>query len=240
MAQSRLQKVLAEAGLASRREAERWIEQGRVTVNGQKATLGQQADPCRDRIEVDGKPLQSVQVKTTYLLYKPAGYVTTVKDPEGRQTVMKFLDGVPGRVFPVGRLDLNTEGLLLVTNDGDLAQKLMHPSHQVEKTYLVKVRGKIDPEAIKKLSGGLRLDDGPTAPAKVEKVRHSRNNSWFELTLQEGRNRQVRRMCQAVGFPVSSLKRVRLGFLTLKGMRPGDVRALTQSEIRRLRREMKV
>jgi 23S rRNA pseudouridine2605 synthase len=231
----RLQKCLALAGLASRREAERWIEAGRVTVNGRVALLGESADPELDRIEVDGKPLPRSEQKFYLLLNKPVGYVTTLKDPQGRPVVTDLVKAIPARLFPVGRLDLTTEGLLLLTNDGDLAQQLAHPKHEVEKTYLVRVRGVLTAESRRQLEEGVTLDDGPTAPARVSALRSTAGHSWFQLTIHEGRNRQVRRMCEAIGYPVSRLKRIRFAFLELGTLAPGEYRPLSASEIKRLR-----
>ncbi|MEZ4485301.1 MAG: pseudouridine synthase [Syntrophotaleaceae bacterium] len=232
----RLQKLIAAAGLASRRQAERWIDAGRVTVNGRPASLGDQADSDRDRIEVDGRPLRLEQLKTYVLLHKPAGYVTTACDPQGRKVVTDLLADVKVRVFAVGRLDLNTEGLLLLTNDGDLAARLTHPRHQIAKTYLVRVRGALSAAARLSLEQGVKLDDGLTAPARVAKVRSSGSHTWLELTITEGRNRQVRRMCEAVGHPVSRLKRIGLAFLNLDGTPLGKYRQLTPAEVKRLKR----
>jgi 23S rRNA pseudouridine2605 synthase len=232
----RLQKLIAAAGLASRRQAERWIVAGRITVNGRVAGIGDQADVERDRIEVDGRPLRLEQPKVYLLLNKPAGYVTTARDPQGRKVVTDLLRDVKVRVFPVGRLDLNTEGLLLLTNDGDLAARLTHPRHQVAKTYLVRMRGGLNAAARKRLEEGVALDDGLTAPAKVAKVRASGSHTWLELTINEGRNRQVRRMCEAVGHSVSRLKRVGLAFLLLDGLPVGQYRHLTTGEVNRLKR----
>jgi 23S rRNA pseudouridine2605 synthase len=231
----RLQKLIAAAGLASRREAERWISAGRVTVNGRVATLGEQADPERDRIAVDGRPLRSEQQKITLMLNKPAGYVTTARDPQGRRVIRELVRDIPVRLFAVGRLDINTEGLLLLTNDGELAARLSHPRHQVAKTYLVRIRGRLTDDERARLEQGLELDDGPTAPARVEKVRFSGSHTWLEMTITEGRNRQVRRMCEAVGHPVSRLKRIRVGFLDLGELRSGGYRLLSSAEVKRLK-----
>lgn len=231
----RLQKCLAQAGLSSRREAETWIVAGRVVVNGRVAQLGESADPEIDRIEVDGRPLPVGERKYYLLLNKPAGYVTTAKDPAGRPVVTDLVRDVPARLFSVGRLDLTTEGLLLLTNDGDLAQRLAHPRHEVEKTYLVRVRGGLTPAARFRLESGVELDDGPTAPARVDDLRCTAGHSWFKLTIHEGRNRQVRRMCEAIGFPVSRLKRIRLAFLELDRLATGSYRHLTPAEVARLR-----
>jgi len=234
--QQRLQKLIAAAGLASRRTAEEWIAAGRVSVNGGVAGLGDRADPAHDTILVDGQPLAAAEAHHYLLLYKPVGYVTTLQDPEGRPTVCDLVRQIPGRLHPVGRLDLTTEGLLLLTNDGALTQHLAHPRHQVDKTYLARVRGQVAPETLRRLAGGIVLEDGPTAPAKIAKVRFSAGHTWFEITIHEGRNRQVRRMCEAVGHPVSRLKRVRFAFLDLGGLRPGEFRPLTAEEVSRLKR----
>lgn len=231
----RVQKLIAAAGLASRRQAEEWITAGRVTVNGQAAILGTQADPAVDRIEVDGRPLSARERKMYVLLNKPAGYVVSLKDPQGRPVVTELVAGLPARLFPVGRLDYNTEGLLLLTNDGELAQRLAHPSHETGKTYLVKVRGRLDPATCERLAKGVLLDDGPTAPAKIEHVRFTTGHTWFELTIHEGRNRQVRRMCEAIGHPVARLKRIRLDFLQLGDLPAGEYRQLTPGEVQRLK-----
>jgi 23S rRNA pseudouridine2605 synthase len=234
--QERLQKILSQAGIASRREAESMITDGRVAVNGAVVTeLGTKADPAKDRITFDGKPVVLESAKAYILLYKPAGYMTTLKDPEGRPLVTDLLKGVKERVYPVGRLDYNTEGLLLLTNDGDLANRLMHPRHEVEKEYLVKVRGRVSPEQIRSLAAGVELEEGKTAPAKVIPMNESEKNSWLSITIHEGRYRQVRRMCEAVSLSVVRLKRARYGFLDLGELRPGEYRLLTAAEVKRLR-----
>lgn len=237
----RLQKVLAAAGLTSRRKAEAWILQGRVAVNGRVVTqLGCKVDPETDRIEVDGCPLQGSERRVYYVFYKPRGVVTTLFDPRGRRTVADYLADIPERVFPVGRLDLNTSGLLLLTNDGPLAHRLMHPRFGVEKTYRVTVAGKMSDEALKKLENGVLLEDGPTAPARVRLRLREPGRTVFELTLHEGRNRQVRRMCEAVGHPVVDLVRVRYAGLTLRGLAPGQVRPLGREELERLRKAVRM
>lgn len=236
--QERLQKILSQAGIASRREAENFILDGRVCVNGQVVTeLGSKADPDQDMITVDGKALVIAEKRAYILLYKPVGYMTTMKDPEGRPIVSDLLKRVPERVYPVGRLDYNTEGLLLLTNDGALANELMHPSHEVDKGYLVRVGGKVSEEQMQKLSEGVLLDDGMTAPAKVLPVKESENNSWISITIHEGRYRQVRRMCEAVGLKVVRLKRARYDFLEIGAMKPGAFRYLTPEEVARLKRQ---
>jgi 23S rRNA pseudouridine2605 synthase len=202
-----------------------------VAVNGVVVTeLGTKADPDSDIITVDGKPLVIEEQRVYILLYKPVGYMTTMKDPEGRPIVTDLLKGVKERVYPIGRLDYNTEGLLLLTNDGALANMLMHPSHEVDKGYLVRVSGKVSPEQMKKLAEGVQLEDGMTAPATVRCLAPSR----VELMLHEGRNRQVRRMLEAVGHPVLQLHRSVYAGLTLEGLEPGAWRELEPSEVQRL------
>jgi len=232
----RLQKLLSAAGLCSRRQAEDWIAAGRVVVNGRVASLGDQADMQHDTVLVDGIPLKSRETLCYVLLHKPVGTVTSMSDPQGRPVVVDLLRDLPARVYPVGRLDLTTSGLLLLTNDGALAQHLAHPRHEVTKTYLVRVRGAITQGQLKTLEQGVALEDGPTAPAKIARVRRSGSHSWFELTIHEGRNRQVRRMCEALGLPVSRLMRIGYAFLTLEGLEPGQYRLLTAAEVARLRK----
>lgn len=233
--QERLQKILSMAGIASRREAESIIVAGRVTVNGTVVTeLGTKADPSVDRIIVDGKPVALPEAKLYILLYKPAGYMTTLKDPEGRPIVTDLLKKLTQRVYPVGRLDYNTEGLLLLTNDGEWANRLAHPRHEVDKEYLVRVRGSASPEQIANLQRGVELSEGKTAPAQVSVERATGNSSWLSITIHEGRYRQIRRMCDAVGLLVVRLKRVRYGFLTLGELNPGEYRILTAAEAERL------
>ena len=235
----RLQKIISAAGVASRRKAEELITTGHVQVNGTTVTeLGSKADPETDHIRVNGKLLQGVQRHVYLLLNKPKGYVTTVSDPEKRPTVMDLVRGVKGRVYPIGRLDYASEGLLLLTNDGDLAHRLMKAASHVPKTYLVKVAGTPREEALAKLRGGLSIatDEGRrvrTAPASVKVVKEAAN-PWYEITLIEGRNRQIRRMFEAVGHHVEKIKRVRYGPLTLD-VPPGHFRALTLKEIERLK-----
>ena len=236
MAEIRLQKLISQAGLASRRRAEKWIEAGAVLVNGQPAQLGDRADLTVDQVEVNGQLLSVAEEKITVLLNKPRGYVSTLNDPENRRLVVDLVNDVPQRLFPIGRLDYNTEGLLLLTNDGELAQMISHPSHHVDKTYLVKVRGGLSPEMIRKMEQGMTLDGGKTAPAKVKIVRRVGLNCWFELTIHEGKNRQVRRMCESLGLSVVRLKRIRLGFLDLNGVDTGKYRCLDNQEIARLKR----
>ncbi len=225
----RLQKVLAAAGLGSRRACEVLIEEERVTVNGEVAALGRRVDPEHDRIEVDGLRVPVRPGLVTYLLNKPKGVVTTASDPQGRPTVVELVPSEP-RIFPVGRLDADTEGLLLLTNDGDLAHRLTHPSFGVEKEYVASVEGRPTRGAVRRLREGVELDDGPTAPAKVAVL----GPSLLRITIHEGRNRQVRRMCEAVGHPVRRLVRTRFGPLQDHRLAPGQWRPLTQAEIRAL------
>lgn len=231
----RLQKLIANAGLASRRQAESWIAAGRVSVNGRPASLGESADPAVDRIEVDGRSLAGGGETICLLLHKPTGYVTSVRDPQGRPVVVDLVKEFRERLYPVGRLDLTTSGLLLLTNDGELAQRLMHPRHKVEKTYLVRIRGHLTGEETRRLESGVNLEDGPTAPARVRILPARGSHGWVEISIREGRNRQVRRMFEAVGHPVSRLQRIRLAFLDLGHLRPGQYRRLTPEEIRRLK-----
>lgn len=231
----RLQKILSQAGIASRREAETMITAGRVAVNGTVVTeLGTKADPATDRITCDGKPVKPVTRKVYILLYKPAGYMTTLRDPEGRPLVTDLLKDVGERVYPVGRLDYNTEGLLLLTNDGAWANSLAHPRHEVEKEYMVRVQGAVTGEQIGRLASGVELEDGLTAPATVRVVNESEKNSWISVTIHEGRYRQVRRMCAEVGLSVVRLKRVRYGSLELGDLKPGQYRLLTPREAEKL------
>ena len=239
MALERLQKIIAAAGIASRRKAEELISSGHVQVNGQVVTeLGSKADPESDHVRVNGKLLQGAQRHVYLLLNKPKGYVTTMSDPEKRPTVMDLLHGVKGRVYPVGRLDYASEGLLLLTNDGELAHQLMKAASHVAKTYVVKVAGTPSEEAIAKLRAGVSIatDDGKrvrTGPAGVRIVKEGAN-PWYEITLIEGRNRQIRRMFEAVGHHVEKIKRVRYGPLALD-VPPGKFRSLTLREVERLR-----
>jgi 23S rRNA pseudouridine2605 synthase len=231
----RLQKVMASRGVASRRACEEMILAGRVTVNGKVVSeMGTKVAPG-DIIAVDGKELPSDKDPLVYLmLNKPRGCVTTVKDPQGRTTVMDLLDNQEYRVFPVGRLDFDTEGLLLLTNDGDLSYALTHPSHGVEKTYQAVVYGTPSKEELDRLRSGIQLEDGKTAPAKV-KVLKSGPKSKISLTIHEGKKRQVRRMLQEIGHPVINLKRTHFGPLSLKGLAPGQYRHLSSKEIRELK-----
>lgn len=227
--EERLQKLLAQAGLCSRREAERWIDDGRVTVNGKKASVGDKADPRRDKIFVDGKPIGGAEEKVYLMLYKPRGYVTTMKDEHGRKTVADLVRGCGARVVPVGRLDYNSEGLLLLTNDGAWAQHLLHPKHEVEKTYHVSVFGPVAGAAAR-LAAVTDLEGEPIRPARVEVLRETPGTAVLAVTIHEGKNRQVRRMCAQCGLTVKRLRRVREGALELGDLPPGKWRYLTQDE----------
>jgi 23S rRNA pseudouridine2605 synthase len=239
MALERLQKIIAAAGVASRRRAEELISSGQVQVNGKIVTeLGTKADPESDHIRVNGKPLHGEERHVYLLLNKPKGYVTTVSDPENRPTVMQLIRGVKTRVYPVGRLDYASEGLLLLTNDGALANQLMKAASQVPKTYVVKVAGAPSAEAIEKLRAGVSISTSQgrrvrTAPAGIRIVKEGAN-PWYEVTLIEGRNREIRRMFEKVGHHVEKIKRVRYGPLTLD-VPPGEFRKLTPQEVDRLR-----
>jgi len=234
--QVRLQKVIASAGLASRRKAEVMIAQGRVTVNGRVVReLGTRVDPARDHIKVNGHHLEPGQPQVFLMLNKPKGFVSSLSDPEGRPTVKDLLPGVSVRVFPVGRLDYDSEGLMLLTNHGDLAQALMHPRYHVPKTYMIKVKGVLTDEEIRPLERGVELEEGVTSPARVTKVRKAEQNSWLEITIHEGRKHQVKRMLEAVGHPVLKLIRVRFGPLSLGDLPIGQYRFLTDRESNALR-----
>lgn len=228
----RLQKVLAQVGLGSRRVCENLIADGHVTVNGEVAQLGRRIDPEHDLVEVDGAPIGVRPGLVYYLLNKPRGVVTTAKDTHGRQIVIDLVPAEP-RVFPVGRLDADTEGLLLLMNDGELANRVSHPSHGVEKEYLAEVDGgTVSPGSVRRLREGIELDDGMTAPATVSQP----DPGVLRITIHEGRNRQVRRMCAAVGHPVRRLVRVRIGPLADRQLPPGQWRHLTTDELHALQR----
>ena len=240
----RLQKIIAQAGIVSRRKAEELILNGRVQVNGQTVTeLGTKADPERDHIRVDGKLLHGAQQQRYLMLNKPKGYVTTASDPEGRPTVMKFVERAGVRVFPVGRLDYQSEGLLLMTNDGELANALTRAAAKVEKVYLVKISGKPSEAGLEQLRSGIMIERGKpgsregrvmTAPAQIKLVR-SAENPWYEVTLIEGRNREIRKMFEEIGHHVEKIRRVGYGPLVLD-VAPGEVRELSEDEVEALRR----
>lgn len=233
----RLQKVISQAGVASRREAETFIKEGRVVVNGKVVTeLGTKVDINKDKVRVDGKLIAS-QENIYILMNKPKGVITSVKDDRGRKTVIDLLEGVSQRVYPVGRLDYNTEGVVLLTNDGELTNSLIHPKYKVYKTYIVKVQGIPSEDQLDLLRIGIKLEDGVTAPAKVniQDIDPSHNITTFEITIHEGKNRQVRRMCDAIGYPVKNLKRIKFATLTLEGLRRGQYRFLSVDEVENLK-----
>lgn len=235
----RLQKVLAHAGVASRRSCEELILAGLVKVNGEVVReLGTKVAP-EDKIVVRGKSINEAEEKVYLLVNKPAGYVSTVRDPQRRPKVTDLVKDIKARVYPVGRLDFDTEGLILLTNDGELTYGLTHPSHEFPKTYVAKVKGSPSPDKLVRFQKGLRLTDGLTAPAKVKRLKKVGANTLLEITIYEGRNRQIRRMCETIGHPVMELKRVKLGFLTLEGVESGKYRELTSEEVSRLKEIIK-
>jgi len=231
----RIQKVLAHAGVSSRREAEKWLAEGRITVNGTVVTQpGTRVDPERDHIKVDGKRLRPPGRRVYYLLNKPVGCVTTSRDPGGRPVVLDLMTRVKERVYPVGRLDFNTSGLILVTNDGELAEKLLRPATGCPKTYRVKVRGVPDARTQARLRRGILLEGRRTLPCRIRRL-GGETNVWLEVVLTEGRNNQIRKMFQQVGHPVVKLHRVAIGPLSDRGLPAGRYRALSDAELRRLR-----
>jgi len=235
----RLQKILARAGLASRREAERWIADGRITVNGAIVRkLGTQADPAKDSIKVDGKRIRPAPSLLYYAFHKPAGVITTLNDPEHRPDITPFVArlGEKRRIFPVGRLDYNSTGLLLLTNDGELALRLTHPRYGAMKVYRVKLSACPAEEELQRLRKGIRLDDGMTSPARVRVIEKLKKNAWVEIELNEGRKREVRRMFEALGYFVEKLVRIRVGTVSLGNLPPGELRPLSQPEIAALKK----
>jgi 23S rRNA pseudouridine2605 synthase len=235
--EERLQKLISACGLASRRAAEEWIAAGRVLVNGQTAHLGDRADLDRDEVLVDGRPLRPGDSRTYLMLNKPRGYVTTLSDEKGRRTVAQLVSGCGARVWPVGRLDMDSEGLLVLTDDGALTQRLLHPSYQVEKEYLVWVTGDVS-KAIPILSAPMKLDGESISPAKVRQGRVTGGVSQLSIVIHQGKNRQVRRMCDQAGLTVLRLKRIREGSLLLdRALKPGAWRTLTQQELLTLFKE---
>ena len=229
-----LERVLSKAGLGSRTEARKWIAVGRVGVNGKVVrTPDHWVDLERDRVTMDGRPVRASE-KVYLLLYKPKGYLTTYKDPEGRPTVYDLIPDAGEWVFPVGRLDLDSSGLLLMTNDTQFAERITNPSYKVPKTYLVKAATRLDDEQLEKLRGGVTLSDGPTKPASVTKLRESSGKTFFEITITEGRNRQVRRMVEALGSKALKLVRTAIGPITIGGLEIGKWRKLTSAEVKAL------
>ncbi len=227
----RLQKILARGGVASRRAAEALIAAGRVRVNGRVVSeLGLKADPRRDRVEVDGKRVVA-EAPVYAALHKPRGVVSTMHDPEGRPTVRELLAPIGARVYPVGRLDFATSGILLATNDGAFADGLLHPRREVPKTYVVKVKGVMSPDVLDRWRKGVRLEDGMTLAAQAKLLRVEDGKTWFELTIREGKNQQIRRMGEATGFPVMRLARTTFAGISIEGIRPGAFRFLTRDEL---------
>ena len=232
----RLHKILADAGVASRRKGEELILAGRVSVNNKVVReLGIMADPAYDRIRVDGKPLPHPAPKVYYLLYKPRGVITSLHDPEGRTTIKDLIPRIKAKIFPVGRLDYDAEGLLLLTNDGEMAMRLAHPRYRVPRTYLVKVKGVLTTDEMARIEKGVMLDDGMSPAIKVNPIRRLQKNSVVRVTLREGRNRVIKRTFEAIRHPVLRLKRIEFASLTLEGLRPGDYRSLASEEIEQLR-----
>ena len=236
MALVRLHKILADAGVASRRKGEDLILAGKVSVNNKVIReLGIMADPACDRIRVDGKPLPRPSPKVYYLLYKPRGVITTLHDPEGRPTIKDFIPRIKAKIFPVGRLDYDAEGLLLLTNDGAMAMQLAHPRYRVPRTYLVKVKGVLTAEEMARLEKGVMLADGMSPSIKVRPMGRLQKNSLLRVTLHEGRNRVIKRTFEAIQHPVVRLKRIGFASLTLEGLQPGEYRPLLSEEIEQLR-----
>ena len=231
----RLQKIIASRGLCSRRQAEEWITAGRVTVNGVTVNLGDSADPEHDRIEVDGRPLNREPEKVYLMLHKPRGYVTTLSDEKGRKNAAQLVEGCGVRVYPVGRLDMDSEGLLLFTNDGEFANRLMHPKHEVQKRYRVWVTG-FSRENLKLLEQPIELDGYRIRPPKLRLLSNEGDRAVLEVTIHEGRNRQVRRMCAVAGMQVHRLKRLQEGPVRLGTLSPGKWRYLTAGELEALKR----
>ena len=231
--QERLQKVLAKAGIASRRKAEELIRQGKVRVDGKVITeMGTKVDPETQDIECEGIALDPQEEKVYILLHKPAGYLSTVDDPQGRPIVTDLLKNIKERVYPVGRLDLDTEGALLLTNDGELAQKILHPSHEVNKTYVAKVKGRPGKKKLDTLSKGIELEGKKTWPANIEVLKNEAGSTTIKITIHEGRKRQVRKMFEAIGHPVLKLKRIAYGQLELGELGSGKYRFLTPADIK--------
>jgi 23S rRNA pseudouridine2605 synthase len=235
--EERLQKIIAKCGVASRRKAEELIIEGCVKVNGAKATIGMKADLSRDHIKVNGKLISTVESKVYLIFNKPVQCITAMYDAEKRTTVKDYLKRVKYQVFPVGRLDYNSEGLLIITNDGDLTNAILHPRNKIPKTYRVKINGILDDNDVEKLEKGIRLDDGMTKPAKLRHVRKLKTNSWVDITIYEGRKRQVRRMFDRIGHSVIQLIRIRINGFQLSGLKPGEFRYLTNEEVEKLKKE---
>lgn len=233
---------MATRGVASRRKCEEYIQAGKVRVNGEIVTqLGYKVDPLKDLIEVEGKPIKVEEEKVYILLNKPVKVITSMHDPRGRKTVIDLLAGINERIYPVGRLDYDTEGLLLLTNDGEVAYRMTHPSYEIDKEYIATIKGEPSETSIERLRSGVKLEDGLTFPAIVEMIGIERNgNSKLMLVIHEGRNRQVRRMCEHIGHPVIHLQRRRIGFLLDEHLKTGHYRHLTSLEINLLKKALKL
>ncbi|WP_300276282.1 pseudouridine synthase [Peptacetobacter sp.] len=234
----RINKYIASCGVASRRKAEELIISGRVTINGELVTdLSTKIDETKDIVEVDGKVINQEEKKVYLLLNKPEGYITTVKDQFDRPSVLDILKDIEERVYPVGRLDYETSGLLILTNDGELTYKLTHPKHEVEKTYLASVNGIFTPEEKRNFENGLKIEDYTTAKAKLKIIKTDveKNYSVCKITIHEGKNRQVRKMCKAVGHPVRNLRRIQMGRINIRGLEIGEYRNLTEDEVKYLK-----
>ena len=236
---TRLQKMLAECGIASRRKAEEMIAAGRVAVNGVRAQIGDKVDVKKDKVTVDGQRVQTVDEKVYIMVHKPRGYLTSMSDDRGRKCVSELVEELPVRLFPIGRLDKDSEGLLLMTNDGDFANRLMHPRYHKPKTYHVKLAGEIEPEKVQRLSEPMDIDGYMTKPAEVSLITRKKEYSVVAITLFEGRNRQIRKMCEKLSLHVLSLRRVSIGEVKLGDLRPGKWRYLTKSQVQMLKREAK-
>ncbi len=234
VADIRLQKFLAQAGVASRRGAEEMILQGRVDVNGQKAEIGLRIDPEKDQVHLDGKPISSQQNLVYIAFYKPRGCITSARDPQGRKTVFDYLPEFESRIFPVGRLDYDAEGLLLLTNDGELSNRLLHPRYGISKIYSVKVKGRPDAKTLERLRSGVDLEEGTTSTAGVEIIEELPGAVWLRIVLHQGWNRQIKRMGEAVGHAVLKIKRVAYGPVRLGSMKPGEHRPLRSDELKRI------
>jgi len=233
----RLQKYMARTGIASRRRCEQLIASGIVKVNGETVTRpGILVDPLMTRVEINGKVLRQTEAKVYLALYKPRYFITTLDDPQGRRKVTDLIKNIPHRLFPVGRLDYDSEGLLLLTNDGQLTYLITHPSHQISKTYLAWVKGNPSSEELSMMAKGLLLSDGWTSPAQVSLQRTTKHGSILKITIYEGRKRQIRRMCDQIGYPVERLKRISIGQLKIDGLKPGQYRFLTFEEIEQLKK----
>jgi len=233
----RLAKYLAQAGIASRRHAEQMIKNGEIKVNGQLVTeMGTQVEPGKDVIEYQGRIVGSTRPRMIYvLLNKPAGFICSVDDPQGRPTVLDLLKDIKERIYPVGRLDFDTSGLLILSNDGEFTNLMIHPRYKIKKKYEAWVRGRVSQPELSSMSRGLMLEDGMTAPAQVRLIAQDEKNSLLEITIHEGRKRQIKRMCASIGHPVLNLKRTGLAFLSLQGLEEGGYRLLKEQEVQQLK-----